>query len=319
MAGSSPTASSHCRVRRSSWQIIAYSPGVGWATGTAALHTGNAAGANQAAQLARLMQRLNLARAHIVGHSSGGLIALQFALDYPAATQSLVLLEPALSIPGIANPGIAQAVRIYQSGDRAGAMDAFMRAVAGSGWREHVEREIPLGFSQAIADAPAFFDRNYRPCAPGNSAKPRRGECAFPRSQSSGGNSHKVSANWPTRQAFLMKHLPDVEAYVLEGLLSYARAPGCAHPRGTHHAIFRKSSVSRALSDAASPRSSWRHRRATRCRACRRALSAARAPAAPASASCAARARSSPSARGRPRSDRGCRIRSAPRHRRRPG
>ncbi len=53
------------------------------------------------------------------------------------ATQSLVLLEPALSVPGVASPGIAQAVRIYQSGDRAGAIDAFMLAVAGPNWREH--------------------------------------------------------------------------------------------------------------------------------------------------------------------------------------
>ena len=32
-----------------------------------------------------------------------------------------------------------------------------------------------------------------------------------------GRNSGTVSANWPTRQAFLMKHLPDVEAYGLDG------------------------------------------------------------------------------------------------------
>ena len=56
---------------------------------------------SQAAQLAQLMQRLDLPRAHVVGHSSGGLIALQFALDHPDRVQSLVLLEPALSIPGV--------------------------------------------------------------------------------------------------------------------------------------------------------------------------------------------------------------------------
>ena len=192
---------------------------------------GNADGANQAAQLVRLMQRLNLARAHIVGHSSGGLIALQFALDYPAATQSLVLLEPALSIPGIANPGIAQAVRIYQSGDRAGAIDAFMRAVAGSGWREHVEREIPLGFSQAIADAPAFFEQELPAVRAWQFSEAEARRVRVPTLAVTGGDSHKVSANWPTRQAFLMKHLPDVEAYVLEGsshMLALQDAPTLA-------------------------------------------------------------------------------------------
>ena len=39
----------------------------------------------------------------------------------------------------------------------------------------------------------------------------------FPALAVTGGNSGTVSANWPARQAFLMKHLPDVEAYVLDG------------------------------------------------------------------------------------------------------
>ena len=163
------------------------------------------------------MQRLGLPRAHIVGHSSGGLIALQFALDYPAATRSLVLLEPALSIPGVASPGIAQAVRIYRSGDRAGAIDAFMRAVAGSDWREHVEREIPLGFSQALADAPAFFEQELPAVRAWQFGEAEARRVRVPALAVTGGNSGTVSANWPTRQAFLLKHLPDVEAYVLDG------------------------------------------------------------------------------------------------------
>ena len=178
---------------------------------------GNAAVASQAAQLAQLMQRLGLPRAHIVGHSSGGLIALQFALEHPAATQSLVLLEPALSIPGVASPGIAQSMRIYQGGDRAGAIDAFMRAVAGADWREHVEREIPLGFSQALADAPAFFEQELPAARAWQFTEVDARRIRLPVLAVIGSDSHRASANWPTRQAFLVKHLPDVEAYVLDG------------------------------------------------------------------------------------------------------
>src|SRR5687767_3558414 len=43
-----------------------------------------------------LMEQLSVARAHVVGHSSGGNIALQLALDHPESVRSLALLEPAL-------------------------------------------------------------------------------------------------------------------------------------------------------------------------------------------------------------------------------
>jgi pimeloyl-ACP methyl ester carboxylesterase len=52
--------------------------------------------AQQAAHLRSLMRRLGIERAHIVGHSSGGNIALQLALDAPEVVGSLALLEPAL-------------------------------------------------------------------------------------------------------------------------------------------------------------------------------------------------------------------------------
>jgi len=42
-----------------------------------------------------LMRRCGIERAHIVGHSFGGAVALQLALDSPAMVHSLVLLEPA--------------------------------------------------------------------------------------------------------------------------------------------------------------------------------------------------------------------------------
>ena len=50
----------------------------------------------QAADCRALMQHLSVARAHVVGHSYGGVIALQLALDAPDIVHSLALLEPAL-------------------------------------------------------------------------------------------------------------------------------------------------------------------------------------------------------------------------------
>ena len=51
---------------------------------------------DQATDCAELIRGLGIERAHIVGHSSGGPIALQLALDAPEMVESLVLLEPGL-------------------------------------------------------------------------------------------------------------------------------------------------------------------------------------------------------------------------------
>ena len=48
--------------------------------------------ADQAADLAALVEYLGIERAHIAGHSYGGLVALQFAADYPYMVGSLVLM-----------------------------------------------------------------------------------------------------------------------------------------------------------------------------------------------------------------------------------
>ncbi len=50
----------------------------------------------QAQDALALIKYLGLERAHVVGHSYGGAIAVQLALEAPSLVQSLVLLEPAI-------------------------------------------------------------------------------------------------------------------------------------------------------------------------------------------------------------------------------
>jgi pimeloyl-ACP methyl ester carboxylesterase len=49
--------------------------------------------AEYATQLAALLDALQIARAHVVGHSMGALVALEFALTYPARTLSVAALN----------------------------------------------------------------------------------------------------------------------------------------------------------------------------------------------------------------------------------
>jgi pimeloyl-ACP methyl ester carboxylesterase len=119
--------------------------------------------ADHAAHCALLMRRLGIERAHVAGHSSSALIALQLALDFPDTVQTLALMEPARPVPPTEEQQefvrvfVAPAVQRYRAGDRAGAVDTFARGVFGPGYRGPLQAGLPGCFEQAVADADAFF------------------------------------------------------------------------------------------------------------------------------------------------------------------
>lgn len=113
-----------------------------------------------AADCLALLRKLDAAPAHVVGHSSGAVIGIQLALDAPEAVRSLTLLEPAL-LEVASGPALFEAlgpsVQMYEAGDRAGAVDAFLRTVCGKDYRRTVETQLAGALEQAAADADAFF------------------------------------------------------------------------------------------------------------------------------------------------------------------
>jgi pimeloyl-ACP methyl ester carboxylesterase len=107
-----------------------------------------------------LLQKLNAVPAHLVGHSSGGAIALQLALDAPEAVRSLTLLEPGLlDVPSGAAlfEKLGASGPLFEAGDKAGAVDTFLAAVCGRHYRRVVDERLPGTLDQAAADADAFF------------------------------------------------------------------------------------------------------------------------------------------------------------------
>jgi pimeloyl-ACP methyl ester carboxylesterase len=115
----------------------------------------------QAIDAVALLRHLGVERGHIVGHSSGALIALQVAISTPGVVRSLVLLEPPLGT-GLNSAHFAQEVieparKRYRAGDKAGAVETFMRGVAGPDWRRMIARTVPGGPEEAEQNAATFF------------------------------------------------------------------------------------------------------------------------------------------------------------------
>jgi pimeloyl-ACP methyl ester carboxylesterase len=120
--------------------------------------------AEQAADARALLRQLSIERAHIVGHSYGGVVALQLALDAPEAVHSLALLEPsipaALGDPEVAlkfMEGVGKAFAQFGAGDKAGAVDTWLTGAFGPGYREIADRALPGWFEQATKDANIVF------------------------------------------------------------------------------------------------------------------------------------------------------------------
>jgi pimeloyl-ACP methyl ester carboxylesterase len=103
-----------------------------------------------------LMGVLGIERAHVVGHSASGCIALQFALAAPDIVHSLALLEPALmAVPS--PPDVPRALELYQSGDPTRAVETFLRATCGPDAHSLLQKVIPGAVERALADAETFF------------------------------------------------------------------------------------------------------------------------------------------------------------------
>lgn len=111
---------------------------------------------DQAADAAALLKSLGIARAHIVGHSFGGSVALQLALDQPEMVRSLVVMEPPIFDPNAAVSPFAALEKTYQSGDKLGAMATFSQMSYGADWRTLAAR-VPGGPAQVEKDVDTVF------------------------------------------------------------------------------------------------------------------------------------------------------------------
>jgi 3-oxoadipate enol-lactonase len=170
----------------------------------------------QAAHCWLVMRHLGIAQAHIVGHSSGANIALQFALDYPAAVRSLALLETALlAVP--TGPFAAAAMARYRDNDKAAAVDTWMTGVAGPDYRSALERAVPGAMDRAVADADTFFGQELPAVREWTFGPDEARRIAKPSLVVLGARSQDVSPAFGQRHELLLTWLPQCEPFVLAG------------------------------------------------------------------------------------------------------
>jgi pimeloyl-ACP methyl ester carboxylesterase len=176
--------------------------------------------AQHAAHLRSMMRYLGIARAHVVGHSSSGNIALQLALDAPDMVQSLAVLEPALmAVPSAetARSFVGTAMQLYQAGDRPGAVDTFLRGTCGPGYRASLDRALPEAFDHAVADADTFFGQEMPAIQQWSFSREDARRITQPVLAVIGEKSLELSPIWGERQQLLLTWLPKAEPFVLSG------------------------------------------------------------------------------------------------------
>ena len=115
----------------------------------------------QASDAAGLLRSLGINAAHIIGHSYGGVVALQLAQDAPHLVHSLVLEEPALmDVPAAAASfgDLMPMFESYAAGEKAAAIGGFLEWSSGRpDYKQVLDAALPGALAQAVKDADTLF------------------------------------------------------------------------------------------------------------------------------------------------------------------
>lgn len=112
----------------------------------------------QARDVVKILDELQISKAHVIGHSAGGVFALALALEAPDRLLSVACFDCALAqVPSagmlaeLAKPAIAKA----QAGDFEGAAAEMLSGLGVT--RELMDRVLPGSWSALAQDAPTWF------------------------------------------------------------------------------------------------------------------------------------------------------------------
>ena len=173
--------------------------------------------AQHAADCRALLKHLGIGRAHVVGHSYGGAVALQLAIDSSDAIESVALLEPAVFGGQAYLDALSKGQERHRREGAEVVIDDFLKQRFGPEYRSQLDRVLPGSFAQAIADADTWFEQE----VPGLRAwifdEHDAQRITQPVLAVLGGESDKLWPRFGETQRQLLSSLPDVEGVVLAG------------------------------------------------------------------------------------------------------
>jgi len=187
--------------------------------------------AQQAADCRALLHHLGVEHAHVVGHSYGGAVALQLALDAPGAAHSLALLEPGLMVGASAQgyrESLARGVERYREAGAAVVVDEFLQA-RWPGYRATLDRVLPGAFAQAVADAGTWFEREVSGQLGWRFGEAEAQRISQPTLSVLGGESDALWSRFGETYRLLLAWLPHAEGFVLPGATHFMQLED---PRG---------------------------------------------------------------------------------------
>ena len=175
--------------------------------------------ARQAADCWVLLRHLGMERAHVVGHSYGGDVALQLALDSPGVVHSLALLEPGLMVGASAQgyrESLARGAKRYREAGAAVVVDEFLQA-RWPGYRATLDRVLPGAFAQAVTDAGTWFEHELAGQLDWRFGEAEARRISQPTLSVLGGESDAMWSRFGETHRLLLGWLRYAEGFVLPG------------------------------------------------------------------------------------------------------
>lgn len=165
-----------------------------------------------------LMRFIGLEKAHVVGHSYGGVVALQLALDTPHLVHTLALLEPALVLGNSGDEyrqSLLSGINRYKEVGAVTVVNEFLAMRFGEGYEQPLEQIIPGAVEQAVADADTPFTVELPALVEWSFDKANATDIGRPVLCVLGKQSRQLSPRFAETHDILLKWLGDVEGFEL--------------------------------------------------------------------------------------------------------